>query len=392
MKAKKSKFKNIRVLLIEGRARQVMPMMKALSELCCHITTYNSNKMDLGYVSRYPDKKIIRFCNDSDKERTIENIREELMTMQYDIVIPLNDYVAILLSQNKEQLSRYAQLAVNDWDVFRMASDKLNTMRVCMEYGIPCPITQLVENPCDVRTENFNFPVVVKPRTGYAAVGFSKVDVPGELNQVLMATYKKYGVPLVQEYIPQTDLQYKAELYVDKNGFVKSACVFAKLRWYPIDGGSSTLNVTVDRPDIVETCVKLLSAINWRGYADVDLIQDPRDSTAKVMEINPRITGSVKICFAVGINFAKQILEDLLGESVTEYMEYKKGQYLRYMHTDLLWFLKSKNRFNIKPNWFDFRNSTDQIFSVDDPLPFFAYTIQGLGRFKKERDRRSLPG
>lgn len=83
-------------------------------------------------------------------------------------------------------------------------------------------------------------------------------------------------------------MQYKCEMFIDRNGEMKGVCVFAKVRWYPIDGGSSTLNETIDRPDIVADCQKLLQEIGWRGYADIDLIEDTRDGKAKIMEINPR--------------------------------------------------------------------------------------------------------
>ena len=79
------------------------------------------------------------------------------------------------------------------------------------------------------------------------------------------------------------------------------------------------------------------------------------------MEINPRITASVKICFDAGVDFARQIIEFATGKEVTEYMDYKADVRLRYMHTDILWLLQSPNRFNIKPSWFDFKNTSDQI-------------------------------
>lgn len=387
----KSKYSNIRVLLIEGRARQVMPLMKSLREFGCHITTYNSSKFDMGYASKYPDRRLLRYCNTKDISGTYEAIKIELMTGNYDLVIPLNDFVAIILSEHKAELKQYAEIAVNDWNIFQMASDKLQTMKICMGNAIPCPQTYIAdENLDELANLQLQYPVCIKPRTGFSAVGFRKIDTSDNLAEIVNASIKKYGPCLIQEYIPQTDLQYKAELYIDKNGNVKSACVFAKVRWYPLEGGSSTLNVTVQRPDIVESCSKLLQIINWRGYADIDLIQDPRDGITKIMEINPRITGSVKICYAAGVNFTEQILQDYLEEEVFPYLNYPSGIYLRYLHTDILWFLKSGERFRCKPSWFDFRKSVDQIWSFDDPLPFFTYSLQGLCKISGDKKKRKL--
>ncbi len=345
----------------------------------------------MGYASHYPNKKILSKCDIDSPDSFWESLSKELKTGNYDIAIPMFDYSAEILSKHKNEVKDFVSLAVNDWDIFQFARDKVLTMDVCMKNGIPCPKTYIygddVEN---IDIDSLVFPVCVKPRVGSSAVGFRVVENKEDLLDILKATIEKYGPSLLQEYIPQTDLQYKVELFIDRNGEVKSACVFAKLRWYPIDGGSSTLNVTVNRPDIVETCTKLLKIIKWKGYADVDLIQDPRDGVAKVMEINPRITGSVKICYAAGINFSEQIVQDYLCEDVTPQFEYKIGQYLRYLHTDILWFFHSKNRWRCKPSWFDFRHSTDQIWMASDPLPWFAYTLGSISKMKKDKKKRKL--
>ena len=364
--------------------------MESMHRLGCHVTTFNTSKLDMGYASRYPDEKLCVKCNMNDSEEYWKAVGPILKSGKYDVAIPMFDFSAEILAHHKEELKDTIYIAVNDLEVFQYARDKLITMQVCMENGIPCPKTFLTEDLLDISELGIQYPICIKPRSGSSAIGFRMIEKPEETEEILTATEKKYGPALIQEYIPQTDLQYKAELFVDQSGEIKSACVFSKVRWYPINGGSSTLNETVDRPDIVESCTKLLKIIGWRGYADIDLIQDPRDGIAKIMEINPRITGSVKICYAAGVDFSEQILQDYLDVPITPYLEYEKGKYLRYLHTDILWFLKSKNRFHCKPSWFDFRNSVDQIWSVKDPLPWFAYTIESVKKLRTDKKKRAL--
>lgn len=367
-----------------------MPLVESMHNLGCHVTTVNTSKLDMGYVSKYPDEKICIKCNIDNKDDYWKAVEPLLRSGKYDVAIPMFDYSAEILAHHKQELENTIYIAVNDLDVFTYARDKLKTMQVCMENDIPCPKTIIVDDISEIQETELRYPVCIKPRSGSSAVGFKKIDGPQDLKEIIRSTQGKYGASLLQEFIPQTDLQYKAELFVDKCGMVKSACVFSKVRWYPIDGGSSTLNETVDRPDIVESCSKLLHIIGWRGYADIDLIQDPRDGVAKIMEINPRITGSVKICYEAGVNFSEQILQDYLDIPVTSYMDYEKGKYLRYLHTDILWFLKSGERFSCKPAWFDFRNTVDQIWNPKDPLPWFAYSLSSLKKLKDDKQRRRL--
>lgn len=382
-------YKDIKVLLVEGRARQVLPVSKALSEMGCEVTTYNGSKFDPGYASKYPHRKLLAYCDVHDPEGTYKAIKEELEKYHYDLVIPQNDDVAIILSKHKKELEKLAAIHVNDWELFTMASDKLKTMEACMTGHLPCPKTFLSKDDFLNQKDKVQYPMVVKPRTGCAAVGFHVAKDEVDLLEYYVKAEEKYGPCLIQEFIPQDGLQYKAEMYIDRNGTLKGACVFAKVRWYPIEGGSSTLNETVNRPDIVADCKKLLEEIGWRGYADIDLIEDTRDGKVKIMEINPRITGSVKICFEAGVNFAKMIVDDYLQKEVEPQFEVKH-KFLRFMHTDVLWFIKSPKRFKCKPSWFNFKNTTDQIFSWADLWVFFAFTFQGFTKLKKDQKKRSV--
>lgn len=383
-------MKEIKVLLIEGRARQVLPLAKSMNKLGAEVTTYNGSKLDPGYSSKYPKRKLLAFFDVKQPEESFEALKNELEKYHYDMVIPLNDDIAIQLSKHKKELSKLTTPIVEDWETFQFACDKLKTMQVCMDNGIPCPKTYTSLDDFLNDESNVCYPIVVKPRTGQAAVGFHISNCKEDVGDYFQKAEQKYGPMLIQEYIPQSDIQYKCEMYVDRIGKLKAACVFAKNRWYPVDGGSSTLNTTVDRPDIVKTCKLLLEKIGWKGYADIDLIQDPRDNVAKVMEINPRITGSVKICYAAGVNFSKLILQDFNGEEVDEAFNTNFGVQMRYMHTDVLWFIKSKDRFRCTPSWFNFKNCVHQIFSWDDPWPAVTFTLQGFGKFFKDKKKRDI--
>lgn len=384
-----SDIKGTKVLLLEGFARQSMAIMEALHKNGCHITTYNNSKMDLGYLSKYPDKKLLAFWDRDDEEKSAEALMQVLKAEHYDVTIPMTDFSATLLSKHKEEFEKYTKVAVNDWDVFMGAGDKLNTMVACMDNGVPCPYTlREAESVEQILNSGIQYPFIIKPRVGYGSIGFHCINNEEDLRKHFDTCVSRFGAMLVQEYIPQTDIQYKCEVFIDDNGEVKSAHVFDKTRWYPIDGGSTCCSTSVDRPDIVESSVKLLKALHWRGYGDVDLIQDPRDHVAKVMEINPRITASVKVCIYSGVDFARQIVELETGKEVTDFNDYKKGVCLRYMHTDILWFIESPNRFKAKPSWFSWKNTTDQIWNPRDVKPWFGYTYQAFAKFGKEKKKR----
>ena len=382
-------LRGVRVLLLEGFARQNMALMPALKALGCHLTTYNASKLDVGYASKYPDVKLVKFWDRDDAEASFAALMDVLREGHYDVVIPMTDFSAALLSGHIDEVRALAYPAVNPPEVFDRAADKQRTMRACEEAGVPCPHTLYdMATADDILAAGMPFPFIIKPRVGYGSIGFHVIRDEAQLREVFPTAVERFGGMVVQDYIPQTGTQYKCEVFLDENGEAKSACVFDKTRWYPVDGGSTCCSTSVKRPDIAADSVRLLRHIGWRGYGDVDLIEDPRDGVCRVMEINPRITASVKVCFAAGVDFARQVVELGMGLPVTEYADYREGIRLRYMHTDLLWFLQSPNRFHAKPGWFDFRRTTDQIFNPRDPWPWFTYTIQGFRKRKAEMEKR----
>ena len=382
-------LRGVRVLLLEGFARQNMALMPALKALGCHLTTYNASRLDVGYASRWPDVKLIKYWNREDAEASFAAMMKVLEKGHYDVVIPMTDFSARLLADHIDEVRRFAEPAVNPPEVFYKAADKHATMRACAAAGVPCPRTIYdMESADQILAAGMPFPFIIKPRMGYGSIGFHVIQSEQQLREVFDSTVKRFGPVVVQDYIPQTGKQYKCEVFLDAHGQPKSAVVFDKTRWYPVDGGSTCCSTTVHRPDIAENCIRLLQSMVWRGYGDVDLIEDPRDGLAKVMEINPRITACVKICFLAGVDFARQIVELRTGRPVTAFPDYRDGACLRYMHTDLLWFLQSPARFKARPSWFSFRNTADQIFSLKDPWPWFTYTLQGIKKRRAEMEKR----
>lgn len=380
----------VRVLVLEGFARQVMALLPALKKLGCHVTTYNASKLDVGHASRWPDVKLTEPWDRDDEEASFEALMNVLRRDRYDVVIPTTDFSARLLADHIDEISLYAHPAENGENLFYRVMNKQQTMRFCDLADVPHPKTWY-DMDCleDVLAANIEYPFVIKPRIGYGGIGFKVIHDEAELSKRFERMMRRFGPMLAQEYIPQTGKQYQCQVFMDEAGEAASAVLFDKTRWYPVTGGSSCCNTTLHDERIVADCVRLLKTIGWRGYADVDLIQDPRDGLAKVMEINPRVTGGVKIVFMAGVDAARQIVELAMGMPVTHYPDYRDGVRLRFMHTDVLWLLQSPNRFKTKPGWFDFRHTSDMIFSIRDPWPWVTFTVQGLRKRKAEMAKRT---
>jgi predicted ATP-grasp superfamily ATP-dependent carboligase len=108
------------------------------------------------------------------------------------------------------------------------------------------------------------------------------------------------------------------------------------------------------------------------------------------MEINPRFTRSIKICSVAGVDFPYLLCKIALGEPFAPVLDYRKGVFLRYLPADILWFVKSSERFRSNPSffWFVGKDLSDELFSLKDPGPAIAYLIAKAGSLLSPDERR----
>ena len=373
------------VLVLEGYCKQVLPFLRGFKEQGCEVSVLCGSKWDCGYASRIPDHKILGVCDLRKPEESEKYLMELIKTGKFDLVFPPFEFSARILAHNKEELSKYAIICANDSEVFDRANDKNEVMRVCMENHLPCPKTLFdVTKPENVSEGGLDYPIIIKPRSMYGARGFHVFNNEAELKSYVEDNPIDIKDYVVQECIPLDSHVIAGNVYVDRDGEIKSSFIYDSIHLYPEDGGTSTMNVIIDRKDIHETCAALVKKMNLRGVIGIDLMIDKRDNIAKVIEINPRASHAITIGFLSGFNLCQQILEDAYNLPVTLFDKSDTSLCLRIGQTDMLWFLKSKNRFKKSPRKLGYKRVKEQMFYWDDPLPWFAFLLEGLKDFRKK--------
>jgi len=385
--------KNIKVLLIDGHTVQVLPIAKSLRKHGHHVTILCEEKLSYGWVSRFPHVKIFSPSAYKEPELFLDFLKKHLKNNSYDIVIPLFDDSAGILGENKKELSPYAKIVIPDYNAFIQGHDKNLTMQVAKKIGVPHPKTiDLETHSLEEAVEYCGLPALIKPNIGAGAKGITKIDTLEELKVFYPKIIEEFGASTLQEFIPPGGRQFKCQIFRDKDGTIKGATTFVKHRYFPVTGGTTSCGEIVDIPELVEYAKRVADEINWIGFGDFDSIEDPRDGSYKLMEINTRITGSIKAGMESGVDYAQMIVQQEMGMPVTEYQS-TPGLVMRQLALDVMWFLYSKNseRFSAKPNWFKFfgKNIKYQDGEWSDPLPMIAGFISGARKFISPSFRKS---
>lgn len=384
-----SRYDNVSVLIFGAGGRQALPICRGFYDLGCMVSVYCKSKYDTGYLTKYAHERIL-FEADDISEELLEYGLKLINNRHFDLVIPLGDKTATFLSEHKNEIREGTKVAVNDWNVFQNVIDKTKTMRICEKHSIPAPRTAFSDDPVnEIKSMGLSYPVVVKPKTGVGSIGFNIVNDEETLIRFLENYDGKNGQLLVQEYIEQGNVsQYGAELFRDRDGIIRAALIAEVARWYPIDGGSRLLSISIHNQEIANICIRLVDALNWNGYANIDLVWDAKEKKAKILELNGRIGASVKLDFLAGVDIARLILENELGYPVSNMMDYEDGKQISCFLADCLWFVKAKNRFNCKPSWFSRWKIKDVIFSWDDPKPTIGFLIMSARAFHNSMNKR----
>lgn len=379
-----------KVLLLDGYGRQIPSILHQLHQLGCVITTMCESKLDVGYTSRYPHKRIVVHGIREDKEIYRQAIEKELEIENYDIIFPILEKATDICIDGTLQ-TRYPELKIIAATrvSFHKAYNKQETMRICMENDIPCPITKMDGETLEEFLNKVKFPICAKPRKGSGGAGFKRISCREELDAYIADGTIKVEEYVIQELIPKGGSQYGSYVMMDKNHKAQYIMSVEACRWFPIDGGPGCYIRTINRESMTECARKLMEKLEWTNFGHVGYIMDPRDNTPKVMEINGRIPAGIKICELAGMEPVKNMLDLAYGKellpvckTVPEHMA------LRYFHTDLLWFLKNPDRFKAKPSWFHCAKQHDYIFSWADPIPFFSYAIEHVMSYKKDMAKR----
>lgn len=381
------------VLVTDASKRETLAIVRSLSKKGIAVTVGEDRKLCCSFFSKYIKNKII-YPNPAENPFSfIKSIYELVKRSKYDVIFPVDDQTTILFSKYKDKLSKYTKVPVADYETIMKGRDKAKTIKIAMENGIPCPKTYFVDDIEEIRKDEIEFPVVIKPRESSGARGIAYVNSLEELMREYKKVKKRYGTPLIQEYIPHNGGHYSVCALFNHDSEPRAIFVYKELRQYPITGGPATFSVSVEKTDVLKYAIKLLKAMKWYGVAHLDFLIDSRDKKPKLLEVNPRFWSSLELAILSGVDFPYLLYKMALDGDVETVTKYETGIKLRFLVGDILWLLGTKNKLKALPEFLKFMDGSIgyAIWSLDDPKPIVGFILDNLlCMIKKDRREHIL--
>ncbi len=350
---------NKSVLILEVHAKAAIPILESCAAMGLHVIGGSWKKYCCGFLSRATDERFRYPCPEREPEQCITAIYDFLRTRQIAVLFPVGDVMTDLIAKHQDILKQHTGLLLPPYSTFVQGRSKILALQAASHAGCPTPKTWYPhEQPFSEIIKEISLPVLIKPDIAAGARGITLCNSIEEVISLFPKIEERFGRCFLQEFIPHSGMQYKVDAIVDKQQRLLAGVVYAKLRYYPPSGGSSVLNRTEHRPDILESACKVLRELRWVGFCDFDFITDTRDHTVKLMEINPRYPESFRATVAAGVDMPKMMFQLAQGGQPEPQLNYREGQYLRFLFGDIMWFLTTKeNRWAAKPSFFDFFRS-----------------------------------
>lgn len=368
----------VNILIIDGHDRRSLVAVRGLGkkkdEFFVHVGS--TRRINSARYSKYCDKFVLYPDPIRNEDLFIDFIVKYIKLNQIKVLLPMGDILTEIIVNNYSHLKTITNILVPDAKTFGIARDKQKTLEVAKRIGICIPKMYNIE---DIKNEKtVSYPIVIKPRIGTGSVGMKIANNKKEAIQYYEMINSQFKSPLLQEMIPDVGEHFQANLLFDKNHKLRASCVKKKIRQFPIHGGPSTFFKTVSHEEVHDLSVNLLERINWVGPAEVEYMIDPRNGEPTLMEINPRLSATIRLSSFVGVDFPYLIAKSALEEEIEVIKNTKFDYYCQWLIPgDLLNFLFNSKRFEQEYGYFFNKpeNLCHMTFLREDIAPYFANLV-----------------
>lgn len=366
-----------RILLTDGLQRKTLAATRSLGAEGHAVWVGDPSRFSLSRFSRHCQRGLV-----SPDPANARDYRDWLVGVQrrhqLDALVPMDDLTTEIAVAHERALPY--RMLVPTREQFMAGRDKGRTIALAREAGVACPLTlpvsTLAEAQAAVAALGGN--AVVKPCISSGGRGVTVVASAGAVAAAWRRVQPDWGGVLVQERIP-AGRKCDVCLLFGPAGDLRASFVQEELRWFPLEHGTSTLQESVHRPDLVALALRLLAPIGWRGPVEVEFMIDAAGEPV-LMEINPRFWASVALAIRCGVDFPGLTAALAMGASVAGPATYPAGIRCRWsLPGDLLHAWAKRGR-NIEPPFFATMDERtfDDILSGADPGPVLGFALAGM--------------
>lgn len=296
------------------------------------------------------------------EDNSILYLLEIIENNNIDFFIPVINESLSTFWQNKDKFNKTLGY-LGDFDSYKLLNDKLQLHVLAEELQIKVPKRYL-------KIEDAKFPFVIKPTNLSSAKGVvyvkNKYDIPNKINQENI---------IIQQYVEGKGVGFS---FYCKEGDIIEGYGHKRIAEHPISGGSSVYRSYYQDDRMCEVSSKIVKKLNYTGFAMFEF-KLTVNNELYLLEVNPRIWGSINQGMANGTNY----FEKILGPPKIKIIRNNNNVNTFLGPLIYISFLKYLFKFNFQPIQYFLRNIFNNVPDINimiDPLGYFSTILRKLLR------------
>jgi predicted ATP-grasp superfamily ATP-dependent carboligase len=248
---------------------------------------------------------------------------------QRPVLIPSADQFVTAMARHADALEERFILSPG-LSLQATLADKVSQYDLAARHGMPLPHTRLVATREEVEAfaATARFPCLVKPahfREWHAfpdghPLSHAKVAVADDAAGLVLQWERAAAVNprvILQEIIVGPDTEKRVYLSVyNRRGNRIAHAMLRELRCDPVGFGPASVTEPVTDAETDALCDQFLRAIGYSGICEIEMKRDTRDGGLKLIEANPRLSGSGDAAPYAGVDLCWVHYLDLIGMPV----------------------------------------------------------------------------
>jgi carbamoyl-phosphate synthase large subunit len=272
------------------------------------------------YLVRQEDRTLLP---PGDAPDFAEAVLDRCLALDASTVIPTVDTELEPLAAVRDSFAAAGiKILLAPREALRLTLDKLALAVRCQDV-VKVPRTECFDDQVD--PASWTFPVILKPRAGSGSRDVSLVRSAQELaGMVRSARF------IVQEYLPGQE--YSIDVLADAQGHVISSVPRVREK---VDSGVSVAGRTVHDRELEEFGTAVSEAVGLTYIANVQCRRDAVGDPA-LLEVNPRVPGTLPLTVASGVDMPRLALDALRGREVPWHLDFREIAMVRFLEERFL--------------------------------------------------------